>query len=180
VSHDQINAQVPTVAATGSVPIRVILNPGRPNELVSDMGSMTLQNYAPALFTFNGTSVAAVHNSTGTLVGTPAVVQGGQPAKPGDILQLYATGLGATQPVWQAGEMPDRTSPVTGPLTVMIGGTTLSAADVMYVGVVPGAISGLYQLNVRMPMGLTQGNVPVRLSLGGVQSAAGTTIPVTP
>ncbi|HYO81271.1 MAG TPA: choice-of-anchor V domain-containing protein, partial [Bryobacteraceae bacterium] len=108
VGQDQINIQIPTVSATGSVPVRVILNPDRPNQLVSEVGNINLQSYAPAFFTFNGRSAAAVNNATGALVAAPAVVSSGQPARPGDVLQLYATGLGATDPVWQAGELPGR------------------------------------------------------------------------
>jgi uncharacterized protein (TIGR03437 family) len=178
VSHDQINAQVPTRAVTGDVPMRVVLNPGRPNQIVSDVGNIRLVNYSPALFTFDGKSVAAVHNSDGVVVAMPAVVAGGRPAKPGDILQLYATGIGLTDPVWQAGELPTRTTPLSNPVTVMVGGTALSASDVLYAGVVPGMISGLYQINVRVPASATDGNIPLTLSVGGVNSAAGTTLPV--
>jgi uncharacterized protein (TIGR03437 family) len=63
-------------------------------------------------------------------------------------------------------------------VTVTIGGTALSASDVLYAGVVPGMISGLYQINIRVPASVTDGNVPLMLSVGGVNSAAGTTLPV--
>jgi uncharacterized protein (TIGR03437 family) len=40
----------------------------------------------------------------------------------------------------------------------------------------PGAISGLYQINVRIPMGTAAGVTPIRVTTGGVTSPEGTTI----
>jgi uncharacterized protein (TIGR03437 family) len=177
VSPDQINAQIPTITTTGQVPMRVVLNPDRPNELRSDVGTITLLNYSPAFFTFgsNGKNVAAVHQD-GTYATDPAVVQGSRAVRAGDIVQLYATGLGPTNPTWQAGEMPTAIAELRDRLTVTIGGTTLAAADVLYAGLAPGAISGLYQINVRFPAVADPGDVPVRLSIGGVTSPAGTVL----
>lgn len=180
VGFDQINAQIPTIAQTGSVPVRVILNPGRPNEFVSDVATITVQNYAPALFTFNGRSIAAVHLD-GTVIADTSVVAGGRAVRPGDTVQLYATGLGDTLPdTWQAGEIPDmnRTFRTRLPVTVTVGGTALPAADVTYSGLTPGQISGLYQINAKMPATLSAGDVPITISIGGMTSPAGTTIPV--
>lgn len=181
VGFDQINAQIPTVTQTGSVSVRVILNPGRPNQFVSDVATINLQNYAPALFTFNGRSVAAVHSSDGVLAADPSVVSGGRAVRPGDRIQLYATGLGDTVPdTWQAGELsdPTRLFRTRVPVTVTIGGTTLAASDVTFAGLAPGQISGLYQLDVRTPATLSAGEVPVTISIGGVTSPSGATIPV--
>lgn len=179
VKSDQINAQVPTLTARGDVPVRVILNPGRPNQLVSDVGTIRLRDHAPAFFTFsNRTSVAAVHNSDGVIAASPTLIQGARPVQPGDVLQLYATGLGITNPVWQAGEMPSRPTNLWDMLTVTIGGTTVPATDVLYAGVVPGAISGLYQINLRVPATVGDGEVPIGLAIGGVSSPSGTTITV--
>ena len=46
----------------------------------------------------------------------------------------------------------DRRVAFTGstPVTVTIGGTTLAASDVLYAGLSPGSITGLYQFNVRI------------------------------
>jgi uncharacterized protein (TIGR03437 family) len=178
VSPDQINAQVPTLRASGDVPVRVIVNPGRQNQIISDAGSIRLVDYSPALFTFDGRSVAAINNATGGYVAMPSVVQGGSPARPGDIVQLYATGLGLSDPVWQAGEMPTRVTSLSSRITVTIGGTAVPASDILYAGVVPGMISGLYQINVRIPASVADGNVPVTVSVGGATSAAGTTLPI--
>ena len=94
---DQINAQLPAGVPTGSAQVRVIANPGSPNEFDGDTGTVTIQNYAPAFFTFNGSSVAAL-STTYVPVADPSVVSTGHPAKPGDVVLLYATGLGPTSP----------------------------------------------------------------------------------
>jgi len=177
VQPDQINAQLPTSLASGTVQYRILVNPDRPNQLVSDTGTITAQNYAPAFLTFNGRSIAAA-NTDATYAADPAVVPGGKVPKPGDIVSLFATGLGPLDPVWQAGESPDKASPVRDRVAVTVGGTTLAAADVLYAGAVPGFISGLYQLNVRLPATLSDGDAPVTMSVGGVTSSSGTTIPV--
>jgi uncharacterized protein (TIGR03437 family) len=182
VQFDQINAQVPTLTQTGNVNVMVIANPGQPNELRSDLGTVSLQNYAPALFTFNGTSVAALNAVTGAIIANPTLFASGVPAKPGEFISLYGTGFGATDPVYQAGELT-RSTPVTSlrapiGVTVSVGGTTLPASDILFVGAAPGLISGLYQINIRIPATVADGDIPVSVQIGGVTSPAGTTIPV--
>src|SRR5207249_2667391 len=92
VDQAQINVQAPALPASGSIPFIVIVNPDRQNELRSDLGMITTaQAFAPAFFTFSGSmSVAAQFAGSANVVANPAVVAGGRPAKPGDILTLYA------------------------------------------------------------------------------------------
>ncbi|MDZ4802609.1 MAG: choice-of-anchor V domain-containing protein [Bryobacteraceae bacterium] len=173
VQGDQINAQVPTTVAAGTVSYRVLVN-----NVPSAQGTLNVVNYAPALFTFNGEMAAAVGNLDGRLIGDADVIPGARGARPGELIQLYATGLGPTEPVWQAGEIPNAAARVRETVTVMIAGTTLAAADVQYAGVTPGQISGLYQINVRVPSSIADGMAPVMISVGGSASAFGTVIPV--
>ncbi|MCX6634959.1 MAG: hypothetical protein NT090_07760, partial [Acidobacteria bacterium] len=51
VQSDQINAQAPTITDQGPVEVRVIANPGRPNERRSDVGPVEMSEIQPALFT---------------------------------------------------------------------------------------------------------------------------------
>ncbi len=180
VQSDQINAQIPTLAQTGTVNVQVIANPGQVNELRSDVGTISLQNYAPQLFAFNGTSVAALIGNTAIPVAEPSVVASGRPAKPGEIISLFGTGFGPTNPVYQAGELASSTvlAPIRDPLKISVGGTTLAASDVLFSGATPGLISGLYQINIRIPAATADGDIPVSVQIGGITSAAGTTIPV--
>jgi len=47
----------------------------------------------------------------------------------------------------------------------MFGSTTLDAKNVLYAGVSPGT-AGLYQLNIQVPAGLTDGDYAITLMLG--------------
>lgn len=59
-----------------------------------------------------------------------------------------------------------------------IGGVTLTAADILYAGLSPESISGLYQFNVRIPAAASDGDVPVVLQVNGLTSQSAATIAV--
>ena len=177
VQQDQINAQAPTTTRTGPVNVVVIANPGRPNEMRSEAASITLQSLAPAFFTFDGKSIAARVAGQADVVANSSVVPGASPAKPGQIVSLFGSGLGVTNPAAQAGDIVAGLSPITGSYTLTIGGTQIAAADVQYIGLAPQSISGLYQINVKIPDGAADGDLPVVLAVGGV-SSPNATIPV--
>jgi uncharacterized protein (TIGR03437 family) len=179
VQQDQINLQAPQLAGIANASVVVIANPGKANELRSDPLTLTTgQTFAPAFFTFNGKSIAATTGDGLKLLADPAVVAGGVPAKSGDIVVLYATGLGATNPAAAPGDVASAAATLATTLTVTVGGVTVPARDVLYAGLSPQSICGLIQINVRLPADLPNGDVPVALSIGGAQSAGGTTIPV--
>lgn len=179
VQQDQINAQAPMFSGGGPVNLTVIINAGKPNELRSDVGMLTALDLAPAFFVFGTTtSIAAQVAGTATIIANPAVVPGGRPARSGDLITLYGTGFGATNPPVATGALATGQATLTNPITVMIGGITLSSSDVLYAGLSPQSISGLYQFNVRVPAGLPNGDVPVVITIGGVQTQSGATIPI--
>lgn len=173
----QINAQMPAGAAPGNANVAVILNPGKANESRSDLSPITVLANAPSFFAFNGSSIAARHPDF-SIAADPTVVPGARAVKPGDVVLLFATGLGPTNPVYQAGEIPGAIAPTRDAVTVTVAGTTLAAADVLYAGVSPGSISGLYQINIRIPAATADGNIPVVLRIGGQATQAGAIIPV--
>jgi uncharacterized protein (TIGR03437 family) len=178
VQTDQINFQGPVVS--GPVNVMVVSNAGKPNELRSNVASVTVLPVAPAFFTFKtSNSIAAQFANTPDIVANPAVVPGARPARPGDIVTLYGTGFGATDPPVAVGALATGISNVTTtPLTVTIGGVTLASSDVFYAGLSPGSIGGLYQLNVRIPPTAPDGDIPVVVSVAGIPSQSGATIPV--
>jgi uncharacterized protein (TIGR03437 family) len=177
VSPTQINAQLPSLTITGPVEVRVILNPGRSNEIRGEGRSVTIAERAPAFFTFAGSSIAAQHSDF-TPLADPAVVAAGRPARPGDTIVLYGTGFGLTVPAFQTGEIADRTALLRDPVTVNIGGVFVRSEDILYAGISPGSISGLYQFNVRVPATVPQGNLPVVIVVGGARTQTGVSIPV--
>jgi uncharacterized protein (TIGR03437 family) len=179
VQVDQINAQAPVLPGTGPVSLTVVINAGKPNELRSDVATINLQNFAPAFFVFpNSKSIAAQVGGSSAIIANPAVVAGGRPAQPGEVITLYGTGFGDTNPSVTTGQLAAGAAALVNPITVTIGGTTLSAQDVLYAGLSPGSINGLYQFNVRVPTSTPDGDVPTSIAIGGFQTQSGTTIPV--
>lgn len=167
-SPNQINAQVPNLNASGPVRVAVLLNPGRPNEVRGELAGVTLQTLAPALFTFNGRNLAALHTNF-DVVGDPATLRFDgpvRPAKPGDTVLLFGTGFGPTDPAAQAGDVPTAAARITGQVSVTIGSLTLRPEDVLYAGLAPSLISGVYQFNVRIPDTTADGDIPVVLRMG--------------
>jgi len=178
VKSDQINAQAPTLEINGPVEVRVILNPGFPNEVRSDPATVRMQSLSPAFFLFSGSrSIAAQRYPDYSIVADPAVVPGASPARPGDWVMLYGTGFGPTEPTYQAGEIADRPALLRQPVTVSIGGLALRPEEIGYAGLSVGSISGLYQFNVRIPESAPEGDLPVEVRIGGL-STPSATIPV--
>lgn len=177
VQADQVNVQAPATSGLGTVSVKVIANPDLPNALSSASASAQVSATAPALFTLDGKNAAAI-DALGNLIADASVAAGAHPAKPGDIVTLFATGLGPTNPPAQAGDVVTSAARTITTVKVTIGGATLQDSEVPYVGLTPSTISGLYQLNVRLPQALPDGSVPVVVQAGGLSSQDGVFIPV--
>jgi uncharacterized protein (TIGR03437 family) len=98
------------------------------------------------------------------------------PALPGSVVTLYATGMGVTNPLISDGTAPQGTSatPVL-PMTVTIGGQT---AKVMSAYAAPGLI-GVLAANVQIPSSAPAGSaIAIVLQIGASQSQAGVTIAI--
>jgi uncharacterized protein (TIGR03437 family) len=100
------------------------------------------------------------------LIGNPSVVPGTVAAKPGDILTLWVTGLGPTQPPAVAGKVVTASAPTASPVTVTVGTT---AVNVLCVGTTSNSI-GLYQINIQLPQSIGSGDQPVVATVAGFQS----------
>ncbi len=157
VGPGQINAQVPLEVSTGdSVPVAVSVG-----------GLLTApQNYliAPAQpGIFIAGDNAAILDVSFQLV-TPQ-----NPVRPGDIIQIFATGLGETDPEVATGEPAPPFSTVRNPVTVTIG--EMEAA-VAYQGLAPGFV-GLYQVNAVVPeVSVPDPAVPLVITQDGIASNA--------
>ena len=105
--------------------------------------------------------------------GLPATALCGQPASPGDSIQVYATGLGRATPGGDPGGRPLATglvapadgNPLYGTVrtpVVTVGGVP---APVQFSGLAPG-FAGLYQINLRIPGSAPAGDdVTVTISM---------------
>ena len=172
----QVNFQVPQTLASGTIAVQVATGCGGANEQRSDPENVPAQTASPEFFYFAQNAsgqnpIAAFDVSSGTVVGTAA------PAKPGDVLTLYANGLGLTNPQVASGELPSTSASVTGDLQVFVGDVQLSKADVLYAGVAP-SNAGLYQLNIRLPGSTADGDQPVHVTVNGFSSPGGAYITV--
>jgi hypothetical protein len=99
----------------------------------------------------------AVTHGDGKLVSTA------NPAQAGEILTLYASGLGPTTPAVDFGQPFPQTatlSKVNSPVEVRVNG---QSAEVLYAGGYPGAVDA-YQVNFRVPSGITSGTAALYLT----------------
>ena len=171
VSPTQLNIQAPLLPPSGNVAVQLIVNCGAVNELRSNAEMVPVQAATPEFFFFmlnpdGRNPIAALNASTPGFVGRPGLIPGAAfaPARPGDVVTLFMTGLGPTNPAFQPGELPDRASSTVLPVTVSLGGTDLAPQDVLYAGVAP-TLAGVYQINIRLPATTVDGDVSVRVRI---------------
>jgi minor extracellular serine protease Vpr len=166
VSPGQINVQVPWEFQGQSSAAMKVTVEGNTTDLQGNLYTVPLASYAPAFFLNSGTVADALDNNTAALITTA------NPATAGEILQLYANGLGPVTNQPASGD-PAPASPLsltTSPVTVTIGNQSAK----VYGGtafLAPGLI-GLYQIDIQVPSGLSSGPQPIVISVGGQTSPA--------
>jgi uncharacterized protein (TIGR03437 family) len=172
ISPTQINVLAPDDATIGPVPVQVSNSLG-----LSNLLTVTKQSFAPSFFTYSPQSgrYAIAEDATSFALVGPAGLLGSstvtRPAVPGEILTLYATGLGPTLPAYPYGMVIQTPEPLATPITVTVGGISV---PVLYAGVVG---AGVYQINLSVPS-LPAGDAAVAISIAGVQSPATTYISI--
>lgn len=163
ISPTQVNVQAPTDASLG--PVSVVVNN---NGAVSAAATATYQTNAPALLQWGGGQFPYALISRGSqYIGNPAVIPQTFSAHAGDVLTLWATGLGATNPPVPAGQQPTTFPSLTMTPTVTVGG-----ANVTVLGAVL-RFAGLYQVNIQLPASMPTGDQPIKIIQGSFQSPAG-------
>lgn len=149
-STGQVNFQIPWEISVGQARVQAVVG-----GLRSEVISVNIGAVSPGIF--------AVVNADGSLVA------GNRAAAAGDVIVVYANGLG------QVTNRPDsgRGAP-GGPLSTTIETTTSTIggvnATVVFSGLTPGFV-GLYQVNISVPTGIAPGaSTPLVLSIGGQSS----------
>jgi uncharacterized protein (TIGR03437 family) len=97
------------------------------------------------------------------------LVDSEHPAKPGEFLVMYLTGMGPTNPSVPTGAAAPVSEPlarVTMQPTVTVDG---QSASVAYAGLTPGSV-GLYQINFQVPENANSGDLNVVVTLARVMS----------
>ena len=158
VSPTQLNIQAPADTSLGSVPVTITNAAGTPDVTIA-----TLAAEMPGLFKIG--NYAAAVRADGT------VVSGTIAAKPGDIISLYGTGFGASNPAVAPGVLIQTAVPLTSAVTVTIGGVN---AQVAFAGL---SAAGLNQINVTVPA-VNSGDVEVIAQVNGVRTQAGALLKV--
>jgi uncharacterized protein (TIGR03437 family) len=169
VSPEQVNVLVPAAAVEATQNVQVISNNAISNRLMVNM-----RQSAPAPFTWGadkGRNYLVATHLDYSLVGSATLYPGvATPAKPGETVLFYLNGMGPTNPQIPDGVTPSgllRVSPI---VEVEIAGTKIGGLDVYLVA------AGLYQVAVKLPTTLQDGDLPVYISVnpGGVSDGRAT------
>lgn len=163
VSAAQLNVLAPD-AGTGPVPVTVTTPGG-----TSSAETASSQQVAPAFFLWGGKYAVASRNADGTYVGPATLFPGlTTPAKPGDIILLWGTGFGPTNPAAPAGvQTPSgQIYSTASPVTVTVGGINAT----VYGSALSPGFAGLYQVAIQVPPSAPDGDLPVAAAIDGASS----------
>ncbi len=161
-STGQVNAQIPFELAPNSRPQLVL---GTPNAYAVPE-TITIADVRPGIFTTDssGAGQGAVTNPAGTIVDSRS------PVIAGDVVVVYCSGLGATNPSVPTGSPAPGAEPLARALRIPAATVDGKTAAVQF-GVLVAGFVGLYQVNVQIPAGVTPGSaVPLVILQSGVPS----------
>jgi uncharacterized protein (TIGR03437 family) len=171
ISPVQLNVQVPDDTATGPVPVTVTTPQG------TATATVTMQAASPGLFMYpaaNRRYVAAQHADY-SILGPAGLYPGASsPAKPGEVIVLYATGFGPTSPQIPSGQVVTSAAPVVNlsAISATIGG---QPAQVQWAGI---TMAGVWQLNVQVPASAASGDAAIVAQIGGKSTQGGAFIAI--
>ncbi len=178
VSPRQINLQAPDDTAIGTVSVVVTTAVG------SATSTVTLSQFAPSFDLLDPVHVAGIIlrsngsgaygggtydilGPTGSSLGYPTVA-----AQPGDTVELFGVGFGPTTPAVPAGNAFSGSAPINNPLSLYINNIFVKPT---FVGL---SSAGLYQINLTVPSGIGEGDVPIRAIVGGKETQMGALFPL--
>ncbi len=174
VDANQADIQIPFGMTAGQMVVQAVRN-GQPGNQIS----APVDSIAPRLFALRSLPAApdsspygiVINASDGTLalpstLGIPA-----HPAHPGDVVTIYALGLGPVSPSVTTGAGAPAAEPLArsaNPVQVYFGGGFLGSSSAVpaYAGLAP-TYAGLYQINVTIPSDAPIGNIPVMINMPG-------------
>lgn len=125
----------------------------------------------PGIFTLTSTG-----GGQGAILNEDFRVNGASaPVAAGKAVIMFGTGGGQTTPNGEDARVATGAANVVAPVTVRIGGVQ---AEVIYTGAAPGLVTGVLQINAKIPDGVPAGSAPVVVTVGGIPSQAGVTVSV--
>ncbi len=151
-SANQVNVVVPyAVAAVASTRIQVNFQGVATNTITVQVTASS-----PGLF--------AITNQNGS------VNSASNPAAQKSVIVLYGTGEGQTTPSGVDGQVNNADFPK--PILEVTASVDGQPATVLYAGASPGFVTGVLQLNIQLPPGVT-GNVPLQIKIGEATTPVG-------
>ncbi len=154
VAPGQINFQVPFDMSAGDTTVQVVRDGVEGNQI-----STVVDTRSAGLFRSGIGEYGAIQNaSRGYVLPIPAATGAGyglqtEPAHPGDVLQIYATGLGPVTPPVVSGAAAG-SSPLSTAMDIPVVSFSRTAfgprENPQFVGLTPGFV-GLFQVNVAVP-----------------------------
>jgi uncharacterized protein (TIGR03437 family) len=163
VSPTQINTQLPFELPIGAVTLTV----SNVDRAGASVRTAPLADFAPGIFSFSGdgTGQGTILIEGSGQVARPAVDPISRPARRGEVVEIYCTGLGRVSNQPALGQPSPVTPPATTVVTpiVTIGGVR---SEVLFSGLSPGFV-GIYQVNVRVAQNTPPGLfIPVSIRMG--------------
>jgi uncharacterized protein (TIGR03437 family) len=112
------------------------------------------------------------YNAIASVLPNYTPITSSAPAMPGNMVVLWATGFGPTNPPAPAGIIVSG-APATATLPIVtVGGVQVPViSSVLTTGTV-----GLYQITIQLPANVPTGTPAVQASIGGVQTLSGVTL----
>ena len=125
----------------------------------------------PGIFVLNtsGQAAALVASTDGVVAGPEGSFPGARPARPGETIEVLATGLGrvSNQPATGAAALADPVSDTVESVSARVGGESMT---VISSGLRP-SFAGLYQVEVELADDVTTGDaVPLVIRVAGIDS----------
>jgi len=166
VSPTQVNLLIPTSLIAGPAMLQLVVD-----SLVGPAIPIMLQTAAPSFFQLDATTILGIHTDGSTITAA-------SPAKAGEIVVLFASGLGPTNPAAIPDQIPQAAASITpmSNFSMLINGVAVNPQQIQYAGVVP-TFAGLFQINVQLPGDVTA-NPQIQIGYAGTFSPAGRVLPL--
>ncbi|MCU1262497.1 MAG: repeat containing protein, partial [Bryobacterales bacterium] len=171
ISPTQINVLTPFDLATGVLPVTITTPAG-----ASAAFSVLSSTYMPAFFMWPNNQPVATHSDfswaakAGTFAGAATI-----PAKPGEVIVLWGTGMGPTSPAAPIGVQVSGGPYSTLSLPTI---TVLATKATVYGAALAPGYAGLYQLAFQVPADFPDGDYPINGAVGSAPFAGAATITV--
>jgi uncharacterized protein (TIGR03437 family) len=165
VSPGQINFLIPYELIASSAEVYVVRQGVAYPPPEDPPITIQLATTAPGFFQWNGNFAVAEH-ADGSLIREES------PARAGEVVVLFAAGLGRTVPDSSSGRVPSAAAAIlyAPQLRILLNGVACPPSSVYYAGVTPG-YAGLYQINLRLP-DVLRADPEIRIAIGAQTSPA--------